>query len=198
MKAHSPSSAIFSESVPEGDKEVRRACDVAGCEEEGRHRAPKGRDYANGTHWFCLRHVKEFNRNWNYFRGMNPAQMRAAFRSSIIWDRPTWSVNRPAAHETLRDGRRWVDPLNMFTREFREAERTAPTVSGQPRRCEQALKILDLEPTATAAQIRRRALALIKRLHPDTNKGRTVDSNRLLAVIWAWRRLRSVGVSPGS
>lgn len=178
------------------EEEDSRLCDAPGCALNGVHRAPKGRDYADGTYWFCLQHIKEFNSSWNYFDGMNPAQIEAAVRSSSIWDRATWPVNRHApAYQ--KGSKAWVDPFELFSREFREAaRRRQPLPPKRTPLCGRALDILDLKPSATPAQIRRRALSLIKRLHPDTNKGRAVDGNRLIRVIWAWRRLRPAIARP--
>lgn len=186
----------FRRVVADQQEENRRLCDAPGCELKGVHRAPKGRDYSDGTYWFCLQHVKEFNSNWNYFKGMNPAQVRAAVRRSIIWDRATSPVDR-SAPVSPGIGSPWVDPFNLFSQEFREAARrtTSRCFTGGPL-CVRALKVLNLKPSATPMQIRRRALSLIKKLHPDTNNGRSVDSNRLLAVIWAWRRLRPAVTRP--
>ncbi len=176
-------------------EEDDRPCDAPGCDQHGVHRAPKGRDYADGTYWFCLQHVKEFNRSWNYFDGMNPAQIEAAVRSSSTWDRATWPVNHHAP--AYQNGKAWIDPFDLFSREFREAaRRQRPQPSRRPVLCARALDILGLKPSATPAQIRRRALSLIKRLHPDTNQGRAVDGNRLVRVIWAWRRLRPAIARP--
>ena len=49
-----------------------RVCDAPGCKEEGQHPAPKSRRKANERYYFCLEHVREYNKAWNYFEGMTP------------------------------------------------------------------------------------------------------------------------------
>ena len=44
-----------------------QACDHVGCKHAGSYLAPKGRDH-EGQYWhFCLEHVGDYNRRWNYF-----------------------------------------------------------------------------------------------------------------------------------
>ena len=39
----------------------------------------------------CLEHVKEFNKNWNYFSGMNDDQVMNFLKSDMTWHKPTQS-----------------------------------------------------------------------------------------------------------
>ena len=41
------------------------------CTGAGTHRAPKGRGHDGEYHLFCLNHVREYNRSYNYFSGMD-------------------------------------------------------------------------------------------------------------------------------
>ena len=59
-------------------------CDWNKCEEEGEYRAPVEKDNSKKYRLLCLRHVKEFNKNWNYFRGMNDNQPRVLVQMIIF------------------------------------------------------------------------------------------------------------------
>jgi len=37
----------------------------------------------------CLKHVRDFNKNWNYFSGMNDAQVSEFIKSDMTWHKPT-------------------------------------------------------------------------------------------------------------
>ena len=50
---------------------MKTICDWNNCFETGEYRAPIERDNSKNFRLLCLKHVKEFNRNWNYFAGMN-------------------------------------------------------------------------------------------------------------------------------
>ena len=41
----------------------------------------------------CLEHVKEFNKNWNYFPGMNDEQVINFLKSDMTWHKPTQSFS---------------------------------------------------------------------------------------------------------
>ena len=45
-----------------------RTCQFDGCSEEAKYRAPKSPKNLENFHWFCLKHVKEYNTSWNYFK----------------------------------------------------------------------------------------------------------------------------------
>ena len=46
-------------------------CDWNNCKEIGEYKAPVEKDNSKKFRMLCLKHVKEFNKNWNYFSGMN-------------------------------------------------------------------------------------------------------------------------------
>ena len=45
-----------------------RTCEAEDCSEEAKYRAPKSPKDLENFHWFCLRHVKEYNTRWNFFK----------------------------------------------------------------------------------------------------------------------------------
>ena len=146
-----------------------RSCDADGCLEAGLHRAPRGRRPEEGVYWFCEAHASEYNTGWNYFDGMSHSEITAAQRNG------RWHPPGPEDHP--------------------REERMPPPLCIEERH---ALIVLGLGLRATQEQIRRRFHDLIKRLHPDSNGGRTVDASRLRAVIWAWGQLRKQFSRPGT
>ena len=47
-----------------------RKCDHPDCDKKGEFRAPKDRSLKE-YHWFCLKHVQEYNAKWDYFDGIS-------------------------------------------------------------------------------------------------------------------------------
>ena len=41
----------------------------------------------------CFAHVKEFNKNWNYFKGMDDEQVFDFLKSDMTWHKPTQSFS---------------------------------------------------------------------------------------------------------
>ena len=53
--------------------------------------APKSRDRLDEYHWFCLEHVREYNKSWNFCDGMNE-EIESEIREDTVWRRPTWPL----------------------------------------------------------------------------------------------------------
>ena len=50
---------------------MKNICDWNNCKKEGEFKAPIERDNSKKFRLLCLEHIKEFNKNWNYFNGMS-------------------------------------------------------------------------------------------------------------------------------
>ena len=48
----------------------KKNCNFPNCESEGDYRAPLGYENLDNYQWFCLEHIKEFNKSWNYHNQM--------------------------------------------------------------------------------------------------------------------------------
>lgn len=175
------------EPVREVPPEVR-VCEHPDCRAEGVHRAPKARDRLNEYFWFCLDHVRAYNRSWNYYEGMDEGAIEAHIRHDTVWQRPTWPLGswgsrRPVFRDyfgVFVDG----DPLGSGRTE--SVRRAALSVE------EQALAVLDLQAPATLEEIKIRYKILVKRLHPDANGGDKAAEERLKLINQAYSTLKSV------
>jgi hypothetical protein len=180
-------------------KPGERPCDHPGCRRAATARAPKSRELLTEHYWFCTAHAGEYNRNWDFFAGMNEAQIRAAQASSTAGDRPTWSFqasrnSREAAAARAGAERHFADPFGLFAAARRRAEQAASERRlGKLER--NALADLDLEGGADAAQIRSRYIELVKRCHPDTNGGDRSAEHKLQRVIKAYQTLRKANLA---
>ena len=72
---------------------MKNICDWNNCSVEGRYKAPKERDNSKNFRLLCLEHIKEFNKNWNYFLGMNDQEIIEFLRSDMTWHKPTQSFS---------------------------------------------------------------------------------------------------------
>ena len=48
----------------------QRVCEQPGCRLCGEYRAPRARDRLTDYRWFCLEHIREYNKKWDYFAGL--------------------------------------------------------------------------------------------------------------------------------
>ena len=59
----------------EGVKTFERVCEAPGCRLAGEFRAPFSRDKLDQYRWFCLEHVRDYNKKWDYFRGLDAGEI---------------------------------------------------------------------------------------------------------------------------
>ena len=55
-------------------------CEWDGCGQPGTHRAPMGRDREGQYFQFCIEHVREYNKTYNYFAGMDDTSISRKYR----------------------------------------------------------------------------------------------------------------------
>ncbi|WP_416899330.1 MAG: J domain-containing protein [Minwuia sp.] len=165
------------ETSEDRNRPIERFCDVEGCVGEGAYRAPKSRDPSEGYHMFCLEHVREYNKGWNFFAGMSDSEVDAFQRSAPWAHRPTW---RMGDHRTrsFQDGS-FSDPFGFAesaeSAEERQRRQERRFTADQKR----AFGVLQLEPTDDLREIKLRYKQLAKRFHPDANGGDRGFEDRL-------------------
>lgn len=166
-------------------------CASPGCEAEGSYRAPMGRLREGQYFCFCLDHVREYNATYNYFNGMNDADVARYMKDATVGHRPTWSMGARQGQSGFREeGRPTEDPLGLFRNRFhgQPAPKREPRYSPVTMR---ALAALDLDETAGAELIRTRYKELVKRHHPDANGGDRSREEKLREIIHAYKTLRA-------
>jgi hypothetical protein len=194
---------------PKGDEEEtdvfslkpgERACDHVGCRVPATAKAPKSRDMLQEHYWFCARHAAEYNKSWDFFAGMNEAQIRAAQEARATGERPTWAFRASADSREAASSRArgLADAFAMFSR-GRPVATPADLAAERARRIgrleRNALADLDLEADADAAAIRARYKELVKRCHPDANGGDRSAEHKLQRVIKAYKTLQKAGMA---
>jgi hypothetical protein len=186
--------------APDGTVEDREGapCEAPGCGRMGGYRAPKGRGREGEYHNFCLDHVREYNKSYNYFAGMPDAEIDNYQRSAATGHRPTWTigVNRAAQPGDSRFtwSAAFADPFGIFGGEARPAEPKSEPKRRPLRNLERrSFAALDLDGDEDGHAIKARYKALVKQLHPDANGGDRSSEDRLRQIIQAYHYLRSVG-----
>jgi hypothetical protein len=165
-----------------------RLCDHPGCTASGDFRAPRARDRLHVFYWFCLDHVRAYNAQWNYYAGMNAAEIEAELRADTVWQRPTWPLG---ARVGLRFGGR-VRDFGMFGFEEEEAGERRERAKKRPlTEQEQALAVFDLAPPFTLGGLKTRYKELVKLHHPDTHGGDKAAEERLKVINQAYSTLKA-------
>lgn len=181
-------------------------CDWPGCEKAGTYRAPKGRAREGEYHLFCLDHVRDYNKSYNYFSGMSDADVAAYQKASMTGHRPTWSsgINawaatgfRSAAEGHMRGFKRDFETVDHFGF-FQGGPQSAGENGAAPRRPirnaeRKCFRVLDLREDSAPQEIKARFKLLVKRHHPDSNGGDRGNEDRLREVIQAYNYLKQAG-----
>ncbi|HUC61558.1 MAG TPA: J domain-containing protein [Alphaproteobacteria bacterium] len=172
-----------------------RRCDHPECAEAGAYRAPKGRDRLADYFWFCLEHVRAYNLSWNYFAGMNEAEIERIRRRDTVWDRPSWplsgGVGPMAGRATHRFHNGAYNVRDFFELFDEEAEPRAP--ARRPSTPEdEALAVFALHAPVTLLQVKARYKELVKRHHPDRNGGDPAAEERLKVINQAYTTLKGL------
>lgn len=172
-------------------------CEFPGCNRPGTHRAPKGRDREGEYFHFCIDHVREYNKSYNYFSGMPDDDVRTYQKDSLTGHRPTWKmgVNKQAAFGP--DGYDGHDqPRQTYNRTPPSGGAGSPD---HPRAKKllalekRSMDVLNLPETARGSEIKARYKELVKIHHPDANGGDRSSEDRLRQIIQAYNVLKKAG-----
>lgn len=148
---------------------VTRRCDMPGCACAGDHKAPKSRN-ENDYFWFCIDHVQEYNKAWDYFSGMSHSEVEAHIVRSALWDRPTRRFDSYShmKEELYRKARSTYtgqeQPKDDPSEKYRKSQisRHSPEF--------EAMAIMGLEPPLNLETLKARYKELVKKYHPDINR----------------------------
>jgi DnaJ domain len=175
-------------------------CQWPGCSRHGGYRAPKGRRAEGEYHDFCLDHVKEYNKTYNYFAGMDEESVRVFQKDATTGHRPTWPLGENSWAELnggrfRRSGsgkRSSRDPFGLLG-DSTASPAAAPVPRALRNDQRRALDALGLDEHATPEQVKAQYKMLVKRFHPDANGGSRAMEDRFREIIQAYDRLKSSG-----
>ncbi|MFP3921724.1 MAG: J domain-containing protein [Dichotomicrobium sp.] len=187
------------------DPQAERCCEWPGCTRPGPHRAPMGRGREGQYFHYCKEHVRLYNKQYNYFRGMSDEEIASFQQSAVTGHRPTWNVGSGAnaRHGFNRRQHDWrafayafdtSDPFGLFE----EDGAGVGPASERERRLHNAerksLRVLGLDDEASASDIRTQFKNLVMTLHPDQNGGDRSSEDKLREVIQAYNYLKKSGL----
>ncbi|MAR56277.1 MAG: molecular chaperone DnaJ [Rickettsiales bacterium] len=162
-------------------KEQTQTCAFPNCAEPGQYPAPKSPETPRDFQYFCLEHIKAFNKGWDYFKGKSQAEIERFQREAPFGDRPTWQ----------RDGRKPTTAeleaaLGRFLGEGMQMPYIPPPI---PQKQQLALQKLELQHPVTMDVIKKRYKELVKRWHPDRNQGDKQAEERFKEITNAYQTL---------
>jgi len=181
----------------------QRMCDHPDCNEPGLHRAPKSRMTDRGSpddyHWFCMPHVREYNKSWNFFDGMSDDEVLRYKDEDITGHRPTWKLGSRLA--TPKASPRYDDPFEFqkdgefgdYSKARRPSGERGPIVPELDPEHRAALATMNLQPGCSLNDIKKRRKELAKKYHPDVHGGDKKAEETLKNINQAYSHLLSSG-----
>lgn len=188
------------------DEPQLRECDWPGCEGHGEFRAPKDRKLKE-YYQFCLEHVREYNKSWNYYDGMKAEDIEADMRRDTHWQRPTWTFGHIRGSKKPFDFK-FSDGFGFFNEEGdqthhgpggdpksgqreHEAEQAARRAGamGMPAEQQKAMATLDLGWPFSKDELKSKYKQLSKKYHPDANGGDKKAEERFKMISAAYSSL---------
>jgi len=147
---------------------VTKICCWQGCTNEGNYPAPKSPLDLISRYDFCLEHVREYNKNWDFFRDMPAEDVERYHIETIYGHRPTFSTgikyNQNLADRVIHklyDFMDWQQESNKRSNQNFDIETTVTSAERQ------ALSILNVKLPTNLKEIKIQYKKLVKKYHPD-------------------------------
>ena len=153
------------------EKKSIRKCDNEDCQEKGEFRAPKSRILLNQYYFFCLDHVKEYNKSWDFYKGLSVNQIETSMREDIIWNRPSWPLKGNPYKVINEINELYEDDPNLLNLDRSYGEYFKNKIIDEKLTSEEnlALSTLELKLPLTLENIKKNYKKLVKIFHPDVN-----------------------------
>ena len=167
---------------------MKNICDWNNCSEIGEYKAPVEKDNSKNFRLLCLTHVKEFNKNWNYFSGMNEEQICEFIKSDMTWHKPTQSFSssdnffKILWNNALKDeiDKSKLNSQFSHMQQFRFSHNDV-----------KAFSILGLSVGLKWKKIQEKFKKLVKKFHPDMNLGNKKYEDKLKVITLAYTQLKN-------
>ena len=156
-----------------------RSCYNPDCNELGVYPAPKSKENLREYLYFCINCIREFNKSWNYFEGLNEQELEIEIRKSTTWNRPSWKFG--------------TKNLNYdFEKAFRQfnAQKQPNKNNNVSKKLEDAFNLLELDINSTMDEIKRRYKNLAKKWHPDVQQNEySGNKNKFIDITNAYKTI---------
>ena len=166
---------------------MKTICDWNNCNNIGQYRAPIERDNSKKYRLLCLKHIKEFNKNWNYFEKMNDAEILEFIKSDMTWHKPTQNFSAQDNFFKILWNNALKEDLNKNGFDKNYAKIAQLNFSNKDLK---AFDILGLDVTINWENIRSKFKKLVKKFHPDMNSGNRKFEEKLKVITLAYTQLK--------
>ena len=167
---------------------MKNICDWNNCFEEAYYKAPVEKDNSKKYRMLCLRHIKEFNKNWNYFEGMDDNQIYEFIKSDMTWHKPTQSFSSSDNFFKILWNNALKDDLkkNKFNFQLNHMDKFKFNHNDV-----KAFGILEISIGIKWEKVQEKFKKLVKKFHPDMNLGNKKYEDKLKIITLAYTQLKN-------
>ena len=129
-------------------------------------------------YWFCQKHVAEYNKNWDFLKGLSPDEIEDQIQNDVGWQRPTWNLNATATFSKPKAS----DRFRLFdeSRLGMSGNYNPPTQPAKhDKKVSEAAAFMELRFPFDLETLKKQYKKLAKRYHPDLAKGDSVAFHHL-------------------
>ena len=156
-------------------KDNIQTCNQEGCDNEGLYKAPLSKYDLNKLQWFCLPHIKEFNKSWNFHKEMGSDEIEKELRRDSTWRRPTKPFGSSGKYYNFQVNED-IDPATS-------------KVSKKASKLIWSLDILNLTIKSQMEEIKKNYKKLAKKYHPDAKSDIKNSDEKFRNVVEAYNYL---------
>ena len=165
---------------------MKNICDWNNCKELGEYKAPKEKDNSKDYRLLCFKHIKEFNKNWNYFSGMNEDEIFSFLKSDMTWHKPTQSFTSSDNFFKVL----WKNALNEKIDINQKNDEYKTNKLNFDHNDIKSFEVLGVPVGLKWSKIKIKFKKLVKIFHPDINAGDKNNEEKLKLITLAYTQLK--------
>jgi len=163
-----------------------KKCNVNGCNMEAKYKAPSSPDELDNYIWFCLQHIKEYNKKWNFFANMSADEIEEFLENDIIGHRKTKKM--AANNKYFENVSRISESIFASFKGIDKSSINSGLISSKYLN---ALAIIGIDnKNVTLEEIKTKFKRIVKELHPDTVGENKNNTEKLTKVLEAYKILK--------
>lgn len=167
------------------NENIPHKCDYPGCDKAGEYRAPRDKNLKE-YYWFCLEHVQQYNKKWNYYEGETPEE--ESKQKSRFYHKFKSKVRYQFGYDLWEDSVLFADGYENEFDNSAQYSRDGIYFTVEERAYIKTLEmdVRDINPETLKKQYKKMA----KKYHPDVNKDDEKAEEKFKSISEAYQHLK--------
>ncbi len=167
---------------------MKNICAWENCYKIGEYKAPTEKDNSKKYKLLCLAHIKEFNKNWNYFSDMNEQQIFNFLKSDMTWHKPTQGFSSSDNFFKILWNNALNDEINSSYFKIENGHLNKFKFDSNDIK---AFSVLGISVGLKWKKVQEKFKKLVKKFHPDMNAGNKKYEDKLKVITLAYTQLKN-------